>query len=116
MIHQKHRLVITMSLLLSLASATSNAYQVKDDYAIPYLKNAKIFAQFTDELPAVINYFTAHSQEEIITFYQDKFGKPISRELKRQRLTLYFTHKDRQLRVVISQQGNKNQVDILMSK
>lgn len=115
MIHQKHRLVITMSLLLSLASATSSAYQV-EDYMIPSLADAKVFAQFTDELPSVINYFTSHSEQEIISFYQDKFGKPIRSELKRERLTLYFSFENKQIRVIISQQGNKNQVDILMSK
>jgi hypothetical protein len=111
---QKQLLLIIMTLLLSSILNESNANQNDEKYPIPHLDDAKVFAQFTDELPAVINYFTAHSEQEIINFYQEKFGEASSSEMKRGRLTLYFNHNDKQLRVVISKQSNKNQVDILL--
>lgn len=111
---QKHLSLILMTSLLCLTSFNTSALQSDNYFEIPYLEDAKLFAQFTDELPAVINYFTAHNEQEIINFYQEKFGDAISNEMKRGRLTLYFNHEDKQLRVVISPQGNKFQVDILL--
>lgn len=111
---QKQLLLIIMGLLLTLSSNESDAFENDEMFTIPYLEDAKIFAEFTDELPAVINYFTAHNEQEIIRFYQGKFGDAISSDMKRGRLTLYFNHEDKQLRVVISPQGKKYQVDILL--
>ncbi|GAA6204470.1 hypothetical protein [Thalassotalea sp. SU-HH00458] len=112
--NQKHFIMILMSFLLCLPSIESQAQEANSNYAIPFMDDAKIFAQFTHELPAVMNYFTAHTEQEIIAFYESNFGKATSSELKRERLTLYFTHHDKQLRVIISQQDKKNQVDILL--
>jgi hypothetical protein len=111
---QKQLLLAVMSLLLIITCKEVNALQSDESHPIPYLEDAKIFAQFTDELPSVINYFTAHNEQEIINFYQERFGEAKSSEMKRGRLTLYFNHNDKQLRVVISKQGTKFQVDILL--
>ncbi|MDG1750180.1 MAG: hypothetical protein P8I03_00710 [Thalassotalea sp.] len=111
---QKSLLLAVTSLLLTFTYNEANAFQNAEKHPIPYLEDAKIFAQFTDELPAVINYFTAHNEQEIINFYQGKFGDATNSEMKRNRLTLYFNHSDKQLRVVISKQGTKSQVDILL--
>jgi len=75
--------------------------------------DAQVFAEFTDKYPIVLNYFTSESDVNIINFYQEKYGDIASRSLKRERLTLFFTHNKNRIRVVISQQNNKRQVDVL---
>jgi len=81
---------------------------------IPILDNAQVFAEFTDKLPAVINYFTRSSEAEVIDFYQRAFGEPYSQELKRGRLTLQYQEGEEVMRVVISQQNKKRQVDVII--
>jgi len=105
-------LLVTCSALLF--STSIFAEQETSAIKIPYLEDARLFAEYTDALPAVINYFTKHSKEEIITFYQNKYGEATKSEMKRGRLTLYFSIGDKTLRVVISQQNNRQQVDALL--
>lgn len=81
---------------------------------LPRVENAQVFAEFIDRYPAVLNYFTAESEANIIAFYQKNYGEIISRSLKRERLTIFFTEDDKSIRVVISQQNNKRQVDLLI--
>lgn len=81
---------------------------------IPVIANARVFANLTDELPAVINYFTDASEEEVISFYQQSYGEAHTQERKRGRLTLSYTQGEQKMRVVISTQGNKRQVDVLV--
>jgi hypothetical protein len=81
---------------------------------IPILDNAQVFAEFTDKLPAVINYFTRSNEAEVIDFYQQAFGEPYSQELKRGRLTLQYQEGEEVMRVVISQQNRKRQVDVII--
>lgn len=81
---------------------------------IPVLEDAKIFAEFSDQLPAVINYFTNSSEADVIKFYQKAFGEPLSQERKRGRLTLKYQETADMMRVVISQQNNKRQVDVII--
>ena len=57
---------------------------------IPVLKDAQVFAEFSDALPAVINYFTQATEVQVINFYQQAFGDADSQERKRDRLTLQF--------------------------
>ncbi|MEW6992006.1 hypothetical protein AADZ91_15160 [Colwelliaceae bacterium 6441] len=92
------------------------AHKTEQAYEIPSLGDAKIFAQFTDELPAVINYFTDNNEQAIIDFYQKIYGEPTSSVMKRGRLALYFSAQDKQLRVIISPQGKRFQVDILLNE
>lgn len=81
---------------------------------IPVIEDARVFAEFSDELPAVINYFTNSTEAEIITFYQQSFGEATSQERKRGRLTLRYQEGDEAMRVVISQQNKKRQVDVII--
>lgn len=81
---------------------------------IPVIEDARVFAEFSDALPAVINYFTSASEDEVIEFYQQSFGEAISQERKRGRLTLHYTQAEEAMRVVISPQNNKRQVDVLI--
>ena len=81
---------------------------------IPVLEDAQIFAEFSDALPAVINYFTQSSEAKIIDFYQQAFGEAYSQERKRGRLTLQYQKGKEAMRVVISQQNKKRQVDVII--
>ena len=81
---------------------------------IPVLEDAQIFAEFSDALPAVINYFTSSSEAQVIDFYQQAFGDTYSQERKRDRLTLKYQKGEETIRVVISQQNNKRQVDVII--
>ncbi|KGJ96083.1 hypothetical protein [Colwellia psychrerythraea] len=81
---------------------------------IPVLEDAQIFAEFSDSLPAVINYFTSSSEAQVIEFYQQAFGLAQSQERKRDRLTLKYQQGEEKMRVVISQQNNKRQVDVII--
>ena len=78
------------------------------------ISNAQVFANITDELPAVLNYFTSATEEQIIKFYQQHYGDYISQERKRGRLTLSYQHAKKAIRIVISQQNKKRQVDVIM--
>ncbi len=111
-----------VSLLLSiiLLSFSASTYALADREAntnsvvIPMITNAQVFAKFTDELPAVVNYFTRATQEQIIDFYQQHYGEFLSQEKKRGRSTLTYQHKKQRVRVVISEQNSKRQVDIIV--
>ena len=81
---------------------------------IPVLEDAQIFAEFSDSLPAVINYFTNASEAQVINFYQQAFGEAYSQERKRDRLTLKYQEAEETMRVVISQQNKKRQVDVII--
>ncbi|MBU2871738.1 hypothetical protein [Colwellia sp. E2M01] len=81
---------------------------------IPAMADATIFAEYSDNLPAVLNYFTNASKDEVIDFYQEAFGEPYNQEVKLERLTLKYQQAEELMRVVISQQDNKRQVDVIV--
>jgi hypothetical protein len=83
---------------------------------IPLVEDAIIFANLDGELPAVVNYYTIISEQEIIDFYQLSFGEVLSQERKRDRLTLTFQDDTLMKRVVISQQNDKHQVDVIVEQ
>lgn len=101
--------IITVLLGLSL-SLMVNAQQL----AIP--EDAKVFAEHSESYPKSINYFSQQSEAELIDFYQALWGEAISSSRKRGRLTLSFTQESQQLRVIISPQNNRQQVDILVTQ
>ena len=109
-------LVICVVLTSALSAITHAENTTTSKVDIPVVDDAKVFAQFDDEMPAVINYFSRLSEEDIIRFYSDKIGQAESQERKRGRLTLIFSNVEQQTRVVISQQNNQRQVDILVDK
>jgi len=96
----------------SVALANNDANSV----VIPMMANAQVFADFTDDMPAVLNYFTAATEAQVIAFYQQQFGETIAQERKRGRLTLSYQQEKRIMRVVISQQNNKRQVDVIIEQ
>ena len=81
---------------------------------IPTMSDARIFAEFKDKIPAVVNYFSKSTEEEIIAFYQKQYGQPLGRERKRGRLTLKFSQEKQSIRVVISHQNKLRQVDVIV--
>jgi len=93
---------------------TSILAQPTTQINIPTLDDAAIFAEFTDKLPAVVNYFTKSNEQTIIEFYQNSYGEPLSKERKRGRLSLTFSNDNNNIRVVISKQNKMQQVDVLL--
>jgi len=109
---------VLLGISLSTYSVSSPAENSSDknvkEIVIQTMDDAVIFADFSDELPAVINYFTSYSEQEILDFYQALYGEPNNSEIKRGRLTLHFSFQQRAYRVIISQQNKKRQVDVLV--
>jgi len=110
----RHNLSLISVLSLGLFFSTTQANATEESIVIAKLSDAQVFADFTDELPAVVNYFTSATEEEIISFYQKNYGKMFDSERKRGRLTLKFSQQELSIRVVISQQNRKRQVDVLI--
>ncbi len=81
---------------------------------IPVIEEAIVFANLTNELPAVLNYFTQKKEAQVINFYQQAYGQPISQKRQRGYLTLTYQKSDQSIQVVISLQKNKRQVDVLV--
>ncbi len=86
------------------------------DIFIPMLPDAKVFAEFVDKLPAVVNYFTMAAESEIINFYTEVYGESIAQERKRDRLTVSYYVDGVATRVIISEQDNYRQVDVLQER
>jgi len=107
--------VIVGVLLFSISGLTVNAHAKEaEKIDIPVVENARIFAQFDDKIPAVVNYFTSAKEAQVIEFYSTQYGEPIQQERKRGRLTLNFNNAPYNVRVVISQQNNARQVDVIV--
>lgn len=81
---------------------------------IAVIEGAKIFAEYLEDTPAIVNYFSQASEQDIIDFYQNRYGTANRTDTKRGRLTLYFTVDDSELRVIISKQGKSHQVDAML--
>ena len=96
--------------------ATSLLAKTTENITIPIVENARVFAQFDDEYPAVVNYFTPLSEQEVISFYQKKYGEILTQERKRGRLMLKFADDNNNIRVVISKQNKMRQVDVLVER
>jgi len=86
------------------------------DIFIPVAGDARVFAEFVDKLPAVVNYYTRLSELEVVDFYSESFGEPISQERKRERLTVTYLLGDISTRVVISEQDEQQQVDVIQEE
>lgn len=114
---KKSILAITLShaIVFSASALVKIADENHEPIDIEKLANAQVFAEFNDKLPAVLNYFTQSSEEDVIEFYENAYGNIVERNAFAGRSTLYFVHNEKQIRVVISTQDNKRQVDILIS-
>lgn len=111
-------LLVALAVSANLNAATTELENHKSDNRkvyIPVLENARIFAQFDDTTPAVINYFTSKTETAIIAFYNDNYGQASHSERKRGRLTLHYQQGSLQIRVVISPQDKLRQVDVIVN-
>jgi len=103
--------------LLSLACASfitvATPAFAEDIIEIVVTDDANIFALFDDRTPTVVNYFSSKTELDLIDFYISVYGDYSYNERRRGRLTLYFYPDDLAIRVVISKQNNKQQVDII---
>ena len=86
----------------------------KSNIVIPVIEKAEIFAELTDGTPAVLNYFTESTEDQIIDFYKNNYGSALFNEKKHNQLMLVYKQASQTIRIVISQQGNKRQVDIIV--
>lgn len=111
--HMKKYGLLASAILLSLSTTTFAMDEAKP-VLIPVIENSHVFADFTNDMPAVLNYFTSASEDEIIAFYNQNYGDSVSQERKRERLTLTYESENKMIRVVISEQNRKRQVDIIM--
>ena len=109
---RKLLLLLFISIILISTAPKANA---AEKYVIAIIDDARIFAQFDQEIPAVVSYFTTKTELEVISFYSNIYGKPTSNELKKERLTLYFNNNQHNVRIIISQQDKVRQVDILVT-
>jgi len=106
----------TILLTVTLVNVNLAVAQDKVNITIPTMSDARVFAEFKDKMPAVVNYFTKNTEQEVIAFYQNTYGKAEQQERKRGRLTLNFNHKQNMIRVVISQQNKMRQVDVIVEE
>ena len=83
---------------------------------IPVPEDAKVFADFTKESPAVISFFTKESEQQIKQFYQSTFGQPTSSEQKYGRIQLYYEADGHLIRVIIAPQAKVNEVNVMQKK
>jgi len=83
-------------------------------YKISVMDDAKVFYKYQQKLPSVVNYFTKYSEQEIIDFYKDIYGEPNHSESKRGRVVYHFSLGSNGVRVIVSNQDKKRQVDVLM--
>lgn len=113
-IFKKSLLLSGVSLALSFSALAQD--QTQTPISIAKLHDARVFADFTEKLPAVLNYFTKASEQEVIAFYQNNYGEVMSQERKRGRLTLNFSAQQQAIRVVISQQNRLRQVDVIVQE
>ncbi|MFD2165942.1 hypothetical protein ACFSJY_06645 [Thalassotalea euphylliae] len=106
----------------SLASGFESAFDaynferpipMEGDVVLPILDDAKVFAEFIDGYPAIVNYYTYASEDDVIAFYSGNYGEPIEQERKRGRLTVTYYLDEISTRVVISEQDNYRQVDVI---
>jgi hypothetical protein len=104
----KRPLALNPTLLLDHIKKSENQF-------IPLIQDAIIFANFDDELPAIVNYYTFSTEGSIIKFYTDAFGEPTTKEKKRGRLSLNYQKNEQLIIVIISPQNNKQQVDVIVT-
>lgn len=114
----KKTLIFSMfcSAISSTLLSTSSYAEETAKISIDVISDARIFAKFDTEIPAVVNYFTKKSEQNVIDFYRGKYGKPSSSKRLKGRLTQKFSHNDQYIRVVISQQDNFRQVDVMVTE
>ena len=104
------------SVLCSALLSTTTFAADTNNVSIEVMSDARIFAQFDDEIPAVINYFTKKNETNIVAFYEEHYGQSILSERRKGRLEKSFTKDGYNIKIIISEQNNFRQVDVLVTK
>ena len=99
----------------ALLTSTAHSFE-SNGVSIHIMSDARVFAQFDEEIPAVVNYYTKKSEQSVISFYKKNYGSPISSKRLKGRLTQKFNHGGNRIRVVISEQDNHRQVDVMVTQ
>jgi len=106
---------IKYTLTMALLSFGCYGEATGDSFDIPTLEATNIFAH-EQSLPAVVNYYTKSTVEEISAFYVASYGEITMQETKRGRLMLKFNSGMHKVRVIISDQNKMRQVDVIVTK
>ena len=62
--------ILIAAIILNLSTESiANETVKKTPVTIPQLEDAQVFSDFTDETPAVLNYFTLSTKKQVIAFF-----------------------------------------------
>ncbi|MCH8536575.1 MAG: hypothetical protein LAT66_02275 [Alkalimonas sp.] len=99
---------------LAFLCATLPAQAAIDFTDWPMADDAREFARLDDKLPAILSYFSQHSQAELAQLYRQAFGSPAQEASRYGQLELLFIQPSERIRVVISSQQQWQQVDVMV--
>ncbi|KGJ95796.1 hypothetical protein [Thalassotalea sp. ND16A] len=117
--------LIAISLVCGLSVATSYNVAIAEEtmkeaetisIEIPLLSDAQIFSKFDDKYPAMVNYFTKSTFDDVTVFYSNQFGSPVSEQTRYGRLELHFEHMQQNIRVIVAKQKHHREVDVIVEQ
>jgi len=108
-INKKNHFILTLAWLVCTEIKAEN----NDLISIPIVNDARVFYQFSDNFPAMVNYFTAHDKRTIVSYYTKQYGEYASLNEKRGRITVTYSIGKAEIRVIISRQDKVQQVDVI---
>lgn len=85
-------------------------------FDIPVLADAQVFANYQEQFPLMLNYFTHSEFTQIEGFYNEHFGGPLSAQTRYGRLELIYEYMETNIRVIVAHQNNKREVDIIIEQ
>ncbi len=100
--------------LHNLAIAETTSLATNTPITIPIVQDAQVFSKFDDKYPAMVNYFTKSSFNQVTVFYSDQFGAPLSEQVQYGRLELKFSNNNHEIRVIVDDQVNHREVDLII--
>lgn len=109
-------LSLSFGLITTAAIAEESTEAETITIEIPMVTDAQVFSKFNDKYPAMVNYFTKNSFDEITSFYSDQFGSPISEQTVYGRLELKYEHMQQTIRVIVAKQKAHREVDVLVEE
>ncbi|SET12192.1 hypothetical protein [Thalassotalea agarivorans] len=108
----------SLKLVVVFCASMVSFSTLANDHAISIAKldDAQVFAEYTDELPAVLNFYTSADKDTVLEFYQTQYGEAIKQERKYDRLVVNYAVSGQAIRLVLSKQDDKTQVDIIVEE
>ncbi|WP_371189046.1 hypothetical protein [Thalassotalea maritima] len=105
------------ALLIATTTINATANETSQQPAeIAVLSDARVFAQFNDKYPAMVNYFTKADIATIKQFYNTQYGSPFSERVQYGRLEMQFEHLETDIRVIVAEQKHHHEVDVIVIK